>query len=124
MMSHQANGERLCYLEASRVESPAGDLAGATVETTGEEKLGTLDGVLIDAPERRLRYFVVRTPGLLRRRRYLLPADVPIQVEPERHRLRVDAYEADIELADEFDEQTVRRFSLDDAIAAMFSGRS
>lgn len=122
-MSHQRNGEQLCYLEASRVESPAGDMAGATVETQGEKTLGTLDGVLIDPAERRLRYFVVETPGWLRRRRYLLSADVPIRVESGGNLLRVDAHSSDVELSDEFDEQTVRPFSTDDAITAMFAER-
>lgn len=120
MVSHPES-DRLCYLEASRVESPAGDLSGATVETKGEETLGILDGVLIDPTERRLRYYVVETPGWLKRRRYLLSADVPISVEPERHRLRVDAFPADVEFSDEFDEQTVRPFSEEDVVTAMFS---
>jgi hypothetical protein len=122
MMSHQQpDAGQLCYLEASRVESPAGDLGGATVETRGDETLGILDGVLIDPTERRLRYFVVETPGWVRRRRYLLSADVPVRVEPDHHRLCIDAHSSDVELADEFHEETVRPFSTDDAITAMFS---
>jgi hypothetical protein len=122
MMSHdRPDGERLCYLKASRVESPAGHLAGLTMETQAEETLGTLDGVLIDPTERRLRYFVVQSPGWLKQRRYLLSADLPICVESDHHCLRVDAQSSDVELADEFDEETVRPFSADDAITAMFS---
>ena len=121
MSDDKRGGKQLCYLEASKVEGPGGDLAGLTVQTHANETLGTLDGVLIDPSQRRLRYFVVGTPGLLRRKRYLLSADVPVRVEPERHRLRVDAADADAALSDEFDLRTVRPFSSEDAIDAMFS---
>jgi hypothetical protein len=121
MSDGQHDGRQLCYLEASKVEAPGGGLAGLTVQTQGDETLGTLDGVLIDPSQRRLRYFVVGTRGLLRRKRYLLSADVPVRVEPERQRLRVDAADADATLSDEFDLRTVRPFSSEDAIDAMFS---
>ena len=121
MSDDKRGGRQLCYLEASKVEASGGDLAGLTVQTDADETLGTLDGVLIDPSQRRLRYFVVGTPGLLRRKRYLLSADVPVRVEPERHRLRVDAADADVTLSDEFDLRTVRPFSSEDAIDAMFS---
>ena len=121
MSGDNTGGGQLCYLEASKVEGPDGDLAGLTVQTQADETLGTLDGVLIDPLQRRLRYFVVETRGLLRRKRYLLSADVPVSVEPERHRLRVDAANDDVPLSDEFDARTVRAFSSEDAIDAMFS---
>jgi hypothetical protein len=121
MSDGKRHGGQLCYLEASKVEGPDGDLAGLTVQTRADETLGTLDGVLIDPSQRRLRYFVVETRGLLRRKRYLLSADVPVRVEPERHSLRVDALGADVPLSDEFDVRTVRPFSSEDAIDAMFS---
>ena len=113
---------KLCYLEASRIEGPAGDLAGLTIQTHGDETLGKLNGVLINPSERRLRYFVVETPGLFRNRRYLLSADVPVQVDPEKQRLRVDALNADAALSDEFDLRTVRPFCSEDVVDAMFGG--
>lgn len=122
MSDDKRGGRQLCYLEASKVEAPGGDLAGLTVQTHADETLGTLDGVLIDPSERRLRFYVVETRGLLRRKRYLLSADVPVRVEPERQRLQVDAADADVNLSDEFDVRTVRPFTSEDAIDAMFSG--
>ena len=116
-------GQHLCYLEASRVEGPVGDLAGATLQNQADERLGTLSGVLIDPSERRLRYFVVDTPGWFRHRRYLISADHPVCMEPERHTLRVDAEPGDLTSA-EFDPKTVREFSPDDAVDAMFGGRT
>lgn len=111
----------LCYLEASKLESSAGDLAGRAVRTQGDETLGTLDGVLIDPTRRRLRYYVVEDRGLLRSRRYLLSADLPIRVESEGQTLRIDAQKTDVTLSDEFDLRTVRAYSSEDALDAMFS---
>ena len=121
MSNLKRDRKQLCYLEASKVEGPGGDLGGLAVETQSDKTLGKLDGVLIDPAERRLRYYVVATPGLFRSRRYLLSADVPVRVEPDKQRLRVDAPNADVNLSDEFDLRTVRPFSSEDAIEAMFS---
>ena len=118
------DGQQLRYLEASRVESPEGDLGGLTVQTQADETLGKLDGVLIDPHERRLRYFVVRAPGLIRKRRYLISADHPVRVEQERNTLRVDTHGEDVANSDEFDLRTVREFSPEDAVAAMFKRAS
>ena len=65
-MHDHSTSPRLCYLDAARVAGPAGELAGATVETSAAEPLGTLDGVLIDPDERRVRYLVVERTGWLR----------------------------------------------------------
>jgi hypothetical protein len=113
--------KHLCYLEASKLEGPAGELAGLAVRTEGDEKLGTFDGVLIDPTQRRLRYFVVEDRGLLRRRRYLLSADVPIRVGSEGQSLRIDVHKTDVTLSGEFDLRTVRPYSSEDAVDAMFS---
>ena len=121
-MSHDKRNDRqLCYLKASKVEGPAGDLGGLAVQTQSDKTLGKLDGVLIDPAQRRLLYYVVETPGLFRSRRYLLSADVPVRVEPENQRLRVDAQNPDAALSDEFDLRTVRPFSSEDVVDAMFS---
>ena len=121
MRTAKRDCRHLCYLDASKLESSAGDLGGLAVRTQGDEMLGTLDGVLIDPTKRRLRYFVVQDRGLLRRRRYLLSADVPIRVESEGQVLRIDAEKTDVTLYDEYDLRTVRPFSSEDAVEAMFS---
>ena len=121
-MSDDKRGDtQLCYLEASKVAGPSGDLSGLAVHTQSDKTLGKLNGVLIDPAQRRLLYYVVETPGLFRSRRYLLSADVPVRVEPERQRLWIDAPNADVSLSDEFDLRTVRAFSSEDAVEAMFS---
>jgi hypothetical protein len=120
-MNDHIHAGQLCYLDASRVESPAGGLEGVTVETQEAETLGKLDGVLIDPSERRLRYLVVEVPGRFRRRRFLISADHPVWVEQQRNTLMVDAEGEDLSNSDEFDLKTVRQFSADDAVTAMFA---
>jgi hypothetical protein len=113
---------RLCYLEASRVASPAGDLAGFKVETPAEESIGTLSGVLIDPSEARIRYFVVDTRRWLRgQQTYLIPTECPVSVEPERNILRVDVERRDLARLDDCDDFTIEPMSDEDMVDAMFS---
>jgi len=114
--------DQLCYLPASSVEVPDGSLAEYDLCGTDDRKLGTLDGVLIDATERRVRYFVVESKGLLGKKRYLLSADETTHLEPEDNTLRVDV-EAGDPWRHAFDADAVRSFSDDDLLDALFSAR-
>jgi uncharacterized protein YrrD len=100
------------------VEHPLGTLAGLNLFTEEGEKLGSLGGVLVEPASRRIRFFVVERSGMLRRRYYLLAADVPASIEVGDRTLRVMAHEEDLEL---FDSGSVRNFSDEDAISAMFA---
>jgi hypothetical protein len=115
--------DSLCYLNAANVQSPAGELADVDLRSPDDEPLGTVEGVLIDPAERRVRYFVVESPGWLRRRHYLLPADAPARVEADRKTLRLDVKPDELARCPEFDSKSVRQFSEDDAITAMFARR-
>ena len=115
------NNPRLCYLEASRVASPAGELAGFKVETPSEEPIGTLSGVLIDPTLGRVRYFVVDTRRWLRGHTYLVPTDCTVSVEPERNTLRVDVERSDLARLDDCEDFTIEPMSDEDMVEAMFS---
>jgi hypothetical protein len=115
------DGSRLCYLDASKVQSPVGELAGVELRSSSDQTLGNLDGVVIDAGERRVLYFVIEKPGWFHKRRYLLPADAVARVEPGRRALKVDVQPEELRGCEEFDHSTVRDFSDDDLIAAMFA---
>lgn len=108
----------LRYLEATQVEHPLGTLAGLSMWTQEDEKLGSLEGVLIEPASRRIRYFVVERPTMLRRRHYLLAGDTPASIEAGDRKLRVMAHEEDLE---RFDTRSVQNFSDDDLISAMFA---
>jgi hypothetical protein len=108
----------LRFLDASRVASPAGTLADLELCSRDNRPVGRLEGVLIDPSARRVRYFVVKSPG--RQRRYLLTADTPLHVELAPRRGRVESAHADLKL-EPFDPDSVLPFSADDAVTAMFA---
>jgi hypothetical protein len=86
--------------------------------TQEDERLGSVKGVLVEPACRRVRYFVVERPELLRRRRYILTADTPASIEAGVRKLRVMAHEEDLE---RFDFRSIETFSDDDLITAMFA---
>lgn len=112
--------EDLCYLDAKRVDSPAGSLAGLAVCSRDDETLGKVEGVLIEPTRRRVRYFVVKSPGLLKRERYLLPMPDALSIEQERQVLRLDATASEIP-RERFEAGRVRPFTDEDAVTAMFA---
>jgi PRC-barrel domain protein len=114
----------LCYLEAGKVQSPGGDLEGVTLASETDEALGTLDGVVFDPAERRLRYFVVHRRGWLTSRRYLVPADQPAQMADDSRTLRVPVDPAQLADCEEFDGESIPDFSDDHLITALFGRHS
>ena len=113
----------LRYLDAQHVRCPLGTLAGLEVRTADDEKMGELDGVLLDPAQRRVCFLVVQAPGLLRKRRYLLPVEASPRVEAKDMILRVEAHAREV-APEPFDARTVRRFSDEDAVTAMFAPRA
>ena len=115
--------DRLCYLDASKLVSPAGTLSHVDLRGTDDRIIGVLDGVVIDPTERKLRYFVVESPGWLRRKRYLVPADAPARVEGDPGELRLEVDSEDLSRCEEFKDGLVREFDDDDLIAGIFQSR-
>jgi hypothetical protein len=105
----------LRFLDAAHVEHPSGTMRGLNVCTPENERLGSLDGVLIEPETRRVRYFVVGgdrpAPD-----RYVLRADTPAVLDIRDRKLRVTAHAEDLERLRE----TVADFSDEDAVTAMF----
>ena len=113
----------LSYLDASKVTSPAGTLAELNVLSADGRPLGCIEGVVIDAAARRVRYLSVRSSGWFGGRRYVVPADQLGQIEGERKalRLRVDLRR---EAVPGLDAAALREFSDDDLLAALFPSRA
>lgn len=106
------NGPRhLHYLDANRVEH----MAGVEVCTEKNEKLGAIDGFLIERDTRRLRYFVVEPEAS--NERCLLAADTPAVLDVEERKLRVEAGAGDLE---HVSARSGDRQSDDDLIEATF----
>jgi len=112
--------ENLRYLDAHSVRCPAGDLSRFRVCTEDEENLGNVNGVLISPSTRQVRYYVIQTPGLLMKRRYLLPVEAGATVEEDHMTLRIGARKDELDLQS-YSPRSVQNFSDDDLLTAMFS---
>ena len=112
----------LAYLDASKVISPAGALSELVVLSTEGRRLGSIEGVVIDAAARHVRYLCVRLSGLFGRRRYLVEADQVGQIQGDRKALRLRS-DLRNEAVDGLDAAALRRFSDDDVLAAIFAPR-
>ena len=115
--------DKLCYLDASKLDSPVGALTHLDLKGADDRMLGVLDGIVIDPAERRLRYFVVKSKGWLMRRRYLVPADGAARVERDLGELRLEVDADGLSDYEEYTAGSVREFSDDDLIAGIFQRR-
>lgn len=108
----------LRYLDAEHVNHPSGTLAGVTLWSEADEKLGTIAGVLVEPATRRIQYFVIERRAALLQRRYLLPVDSLPTLNAGDGKLFVRASPDDLQ---RFDVRLVEPFSEEDAITAMFA---
>ena len=111
----------LAYLDASKVISPAGALSELDVLNAEGRRLGRIEGVVIDAAARHVRYLCVRLSGLFGRR-YVVEADQVGQIQGDRKALRLRR-DLRNEAVDGLDAAALRRFSDDDLLAAIFAPR-
>ena len=118
----ESNGA-LRFIEADRVDTPAGRLNGFTLVSPTDVQLGKVDGVLVDPAQRQVCFYVVKTPGRFLAHRYLLPM-MPAHLEPERRTLQVDVEPAELRTFPETDPESFSKFSDVDAVEAMFAKRA
>ena len=111
-----STADGLCYLSARHVARPGGTLDGLELCNSEHESVGTVDGVLIDPPERRVRYLVVKLEPF---DRVLLPVDEVVHVDSEAGVPRLATVTGARLLR--FDPRTVRPFSPEDAVTSMFA---
>jgi hypothetical protein len=109
---------QLRYLEAAKVEHPTGTLEGYEICTDAQERLGSIDGVLLMPLQRRVRYFVIESPGWTRRK-YLVSASPSTRIDTEDGRIYVGAQR----YVRPYDPESVPPFSDDDLIETMFSSQ-
>jgi len=89
------------------------------VRTRDEEKIGDVDGVIIEPSARRVRYLVVKS-GRFRKGRYLVPVENLAQLDRSHGALRLHEPAAHIE-REAFDAESVRPFTDEDVITVMFA---
>jgi len=110
----------LRYVDAGRLATPLGSLDGTELIGPADNPVGRLDGVIIDPLARRVRYYVVESRGWFTKRHYLLSA-TPARFEPTRHALHVEVDRDELEQLPEILPDTLRSFSDDDVVSAMFA---
>jgi sporulation protein YlmC with PRC-barrel domain len=110
----------LRYIDASHVASGVTDLAGFDVLTATGRKLGALEGLIVDPPERSIKFAVVDGNNQPHSGRLLVPISLA-QLDMSRKSLRVDL-ENDGECP-AFDPEDFPTFSIKDSQAAMFTAR-
>lgn len=119
-MRSNRDHSRLRYIDASNVLCRAGGMADVDLVGVGDEKLGHLNGVLIDPVAGKLQYYVVESPGWLNRRQYLLPTDMPARVDPDGRSLHVDIEPGCMEDCETFERASVPPYSPEDAVDHIF----
>ena len=120
----QGNGrDGLRYIDAAKVQSPAGALGDVNLCDMNDLPIGSLEGVLVDPVARRLCFYVVGSASRRGVRRYLLPTEWPAQVAEDGKALRIDADQRDLAACDDFAESDMRPYSDDDFLASLFRPR-
>ena len=113
----------LSYLDASKVISPAGALSELDVLSAEGRRLGSIEGVVIDAAARHVRYLSLRLSKWFGGRRYLVPAGHLGQIDSELKALRLRRDLRDDAVRD-LDATAFRQFSDLDLLATMFPQRA
>ena len=113
--------DALRYITADQVETPVGRLGDTVVVGPTGDRLGRLDGIVVDPAGRRVPFLVVAVRKRLRTRHYLLPL-APSRID-EQHVLHVDVQTDEIDQLPEVPPARIPSFSDDDLITALFSPR-
>ena len=108
---------QLRFIEAERIETPAGRLEGAVV-VTPTEKLGKLDGMLVDPIELRVQYYVIESSENAEPRRHYLVPSTLTRMDRQRRALELDLENDQIDRFDDVAPDTFTRFADDDLAAA------
>lgn len=109
----QTFASRLRYLDADDLDGSDLDLDGLDVRSADDEKVGEIDGFLVDSGSGRVLYTVIDSGGWFTSRRFLVPIG-HATLDPDRSALRVDVSRATLRQYPEFNERTFSTLSDDD----------
>lgn len=112
----------LRFIEARRLETPAGSLTDAILVSPSNKTLGKLDGVIVNPTQRRVCYYVVKSGSGFRTHRRLLEMG-PAALEAHGGVVRVDAEPEDLNDLSEIGPQSFPPFSDADLIDTIFAPR-
>jgi hypothetical protein len=110
IMDTNFSNSRLRYLDADDIDDSAVDFDGLDVRGPDGNKLGDLDGFVLDPTSGRVYYAVVDSGGWFSSRRFLLPIG-HAQLDRDRPALKVDITNDAIRRYPEFDADRFRQFS-------------
>lgn len=112
-MEHPTDRPRFRYLDADEVDDSVVNFNRLDVRGPENEKLGDIDGFIVDPDSGRLYFAVVDSGGWFTSRRFLLPIG-HATVDRDRGALRVDVTKDSLRRYPEFDEDRFRTFSDED----------
>lgn len=112
-MEQTTYASRLRYLDADDVDDSVVDYDGLDVVGPDGERIGDVDGFIVDARAGRVNYVVVDSGGWFRSRRFLIPIG-HAAIGTDQASLQVDVTRAALFRYPEFDENRFREFSDDD----------
>ena len=109
-MEHTSYASGLRYLDADDLDDSVVEFDDLDVVGTNDDRLGELDGFLVEHGAGTVRYLVVDSGGWFTSRRFLLPAE-HVTIDREAKRVRVDVSKGTLRDYPEFDEDRFGRFS-------------
>src|SRR6185295_12602720 len=104
---------RLSFLAADDVHDDVVDYDGLEVKGPSDDRLGRVDGFIVDAEAGRVYYIVVDSGGWFTSRRFLLPIG-HATIDADRKTLHVAVTKDALSKYPEFDEDKFRQFSDED----------
>lgn len=112
-MTNATYASRLCYLDADDVTDPVVDYDGLDVYAEDGQKIGDIDGFIVDREARRVNYVVVDSGGWFRSRRLLVPIG-HATLSDDRKSLQTDVSREALGRLPEFDEDRFQAFTDDE----------
>ena len=112
-MDNLTYAARMRYLDADDVDDAVVDYDGLDVHGRDGEKLGNVDGFIIDSDARRVNYVVVDSGGWFTSRRFLLPIGHATLAE-DRRSLQIDLSRDALSRFPDYDEGRFREFTDDE----------
>jgi hypothetical protein len=114
--------DSLCFIDAAHVTTPSGKLTGFKVRDAFNHNLGRLEGFVLDAGARRVRFLVVLCGTLLRKQKYLVPLRAA-RIEQGQRAMSVELDDNRAVRSVKFDSASFPDFSDEHLLAAMFASR-
>lgn len=112
-MDNTTYSSRLQYLDADAVDDSVVDFDGLDVKGPDGQKIGDVDGFIVDTEAGRVYYVVVDSGGWFASRSFLLPVG-HARLEADAHALKVDVTKPTLSNYPEFDKDRFRELSDED----------